>query len=37
MLWEPGLLYGNWGHYAKAAEYHEKSLAIARKIGDGTV
>ncbi len=29
-----GQVYENWGQYAKAVEYHEKSLEIARKIGD---
>ena len=27
-------MYDGWGQYAKAAEYYEKSLEIARKIGD---
>ena len=29
-----GQVYETWGRYAKAVEYHEKSLEIARKIGD---
>ena len=27
-------MYRDWGQYAKAVEYHEKSLQIERKIGD---
>ena len=29
-----GVVYKGWGQYAKAVEYYEKSLEIARKIGD---
>ena len=27
-------MYQNWGQYAKAVEYYEKSLQIKRKIGN---
>ena len=27
-------MYRDWGQYAKAVEYYEKSLQIARKIGN---
>jgi len=29
-----GNVYKDWGQYAKAVEYYEKSLGIARKVGD---
>jgi tetratricopeptide (TPR) repeat protein len=29
-----GIVYSDWGQYAKAVEYYEKSLQIKRKIGN---
>ncbi|MGO9569082.1 MAG: tetratricopeptide repeat protein [Desulfomonilaceae bacterium] len=29
-----GLVYADWGHYAEAVEYYEKSLDIKTKLGD---
>ena len=32
-----GVVYKEWGQYAKAEEYYEQDLAISRKIGNERV